>query len=186
MKLLFLTVLLALSACSEALGREPVQCLYTDKTVESQVKQGGQISQYKSDRLAAKQGDERILREHLTLDNGDEVTIEYRYCYMLNYTLTYRLSGEKAPISLVKILPTLNDLILKSKVGRYLTQPFSEIVLESLSMPQKMLKEPFSLGLPSRFTSSEENVEYSFGYKDVEGGGKFSAEFEVYIGVGGL
>ncbi len=29
----FLTVLLALSVCSEALGHEPKQCLYTDKSV---------------------------------------------------------------------------------------------------------------------------------------------------------
>ena len=186
MRLLTLVLVLMLPACSEALDNEPAKCSYSDASVVSQVAKGGEIVQYDSTRGPAKDGDERILREHLTLANGDDVTIEQSYCYMYNYTLTYHLASKKTPSSLVEILPFLDSLLSKSKAGKYLTEPFSEIVLESLSMQQKMLRVTFSQGLPSRFTSTSENVEYSIDYKPLDGNAKFSAEFKVYVGVGGL
>lgn len=186
MRLLAFVLVFALPACSEALDNESDKCLYLDEMIVSKVAKGGKIIQYNAKRMPAKQGDERVLSEHLKLANGDDVTIEQSYCYMYNYTLVYHLKSEKTPASLVEILPTLDDLISKSYANEYLTLPFSEIVLESLSMPQKMLKESFSQGLLRRFASSSENVEYTLWYKPLEGDAKFSAEFKVYIGVGGL
>lgn len=185
MRLLAIFVLM-LPACSEALDIEPTKCSYSDETVVSQVTKGGEIIRYDSTRVPAEDGDERVLREHLTLANGDDVTIEQSYCYMYNYTLIYHLANKRTPSSLVETLPFIDSLLSKSKAGEYLTMPFSEIFLESLSMPQKMLRVPFSRGLPNRFTSTSENVEYSIDYIPLEGNAKFSAEFKVYVGVGGL
>ncbi len=175
-----------LPVCSEALDNETAQCKYTDASIVSHVKKEGSIVQYDSTRMPAKEGDERVLKEHLTLSNGDHVTIEQSYCYMYNYTLTYQLAGKKSPTSLVQILPFLEKMISKSNVSQYLVQPFSEVVLDSLSMPQKMLTSPFSQGLPRRFTSTTENVEYSIEYWPLEGNTRFSAVFKVYIGIRGL
>jgi len=46
-------------------------------------------------------------------------------------------------------------------------------------------KTPFSIGLPNSFTSSKENVEYSFEYQPINET-NFGGEFTIYIGVGGL
>jgi hypothetical protein len=186
MKLFILTLVLMLPACSEALDNETAQCKYTDASIVSHVKKEGSIVQYDSTRMPAKEGDERVLKEHLALSNGDNVTIEQSYCYMYNYTLTYQLAGIKSPTSLVQILPFFDKIISKSNASQYLVQPFSEIVLDSLSMPQKMLKIPFSQGLPERFTSTSENVEYSIDYSPLKGDTRFSTVFKVYIGIGGL
>jgi hypothetical protein len=183
--LVFITVF-ALPACSEAIDSVPAQCVYSDAMIVSKVAKGGQIVQYDAKRKTAKQGDESVLSEHLMLANGDDITIKQTYCYVYIYALTYHLSGKKKSSSLVEILPTLDDLISKSKAGEYLTQPFSEIILDSLTMKQKMLKIPFSQGLPARYTSRTEDVGYSIDYKPLENDKKFSAEFKVFIDAGGL
>lgn len=177
---------LVLPACSEALDNEPDKCVYSDEMIVSKVSKGGKIAHYDAKRMPAKQGDEHVLSEHLTLANGDDISIDQSYCYVYRYNLMYYLSGEKKVTSLVDILPTLDDLISKSYAAEYLTLPFSEIVLDSLTMQQKMLKMPFTQGLPDRYTSTSEFVGYFIKYKPLEKDGKFSAEFRVHIDVGGL
>jgi hypothetical protein len=120
------------------------------------------------------------------LANGDEISVVQSYCYVYGYDLKYHLSGEKSATSLVKILPTLDDLISRSYASEYLTEPLSEIVLESLTMQQKMLKMPFTQGLSNRYTSTSEFVGYFIEYKPLEKDKKFSAEIRVHIDVGGL
>lgn len=186
MRWLAFIIVFALPACSEALDNEQSKCVYSDDVIVSKVTKGGQIVQYDAKRMPAKQGRERVLSEHLTLSNGDEITIEQSYCHMYHYMLTYYLSGEKKSSSLGEILPTLDDLISKSYAGGNLTQPYSESVLGTLTMQQKTLQMPFSQWLPGRFTSTSDNVEYSIHYKPLEKDKKFSAEFKVYISVGGL
>jgi hypothetical protein len=178
-------VILLLSGCSEASNSEPRQCVYNDDMIFSEVQKGGKVKKYSAKRYDAEQGDERVFREELIGVNGDRIVIEQSYCHMYNYTLTYLLLGDKKPTSLVESLPVLDDLIAKAKAHEALTLSFSEIVLESLSMSQKMLKEPFSLGLPPQFTSTTESVEYSFDYRPIENS-EYGAEFKIYIGVGGL
>jgi len=162
------------------------KCVYSDEMVVSKVSNGGKIEHYDAKRAPAKQGDERVLTEHLTLANSDDVSIVQSYCYVYRYDLRYRLSGEKTLTSLVDVLPVFDDLIYKSYAHDYLTRPLSEIVLDSLSMQQKMLKMPFSQGLPNRYTSTSEFVEYFIEYNPLEEDEKFSAEFRVHIDVGGL
>jgi hypothetical protein len=175
-----------LPACSEALDNESDKCVYSDEMVVSKLERGGKVVQYDAKRMPAKQGRERVLSEHLRLSNGDEITIEQSYCDMYHYMLAYYLSGEKKPSSLGEILPTLDSLISKSYAGGYLTQSYSESVLGTLTMQQKTLQVPFSQWLPGRFTATSDNVEYSIHYKPLEKDKKFSAEFKVYISVGGL
>jgi hypothetical protein len=174
-----------LPACSEALDNESDKCIFSDEMVVSKVERGGKVVQYDAKRMPAKQGRERTLSEHIRLANNDDISIVQSYCYVYRYDLKYRLSGEKKPTSLVEILPVLDDLISKSYAADYLTQPFSEIVLDSLTMQQKMLKMPFTQGLPARYTSSSEFVGYFIDYKPLEKNKKYSAEFRVHIDVGG-
>jgi hypothetical protein len=186
MRLLAFIMAFALPACSVALDNEPDKCVYSDEMVVSKVAKGGRVVQYAAKQMPAKQGEEHVLSEHLKLANNDEISIVQSYCYVYRYDLKYHLSGEKGATSLVEILPTLDDLISKSYASEYLTEPLSEIVLESLTMQQKMLKVPFTQGLPSRYTSTSEFVGYFIEYKPLENDGNFSAEFRVHIDVGGL
>jgi hypothetical protein len=185
MRILAFIMALSLPACSEAIDSVPAQCVYSDAMIVSKVAKGGKIVQYDAKRMPAKQGRERTLSEHIRLANNDDISIVQSYCYVYRYDLKYRLSGEKKPTSLVEILPNLDHLISKSYAADYLTQPFSEIVLDSLTMQQKMLKMPFTQGLPDRYTSSSEFVGYFIDYNPIEKNKKYSAEFRVHIDVGG-
>ena len=186
MRLLTFFLVFLLPASSEAFGNEPDKCAYSDEMVTSKIEKGGNIVQYNVKRTPPKQGDESALREHLTLANNDDISIVQSYCYVYRYDLKYRLSGKTKPTSLVEILPTLDDLISKSYAGGYLTEQFSEIVLDSLTMQQKMLKMPFTQELPDRYTSKSEFVGYFIDYKPLKNDKKYSAEFRVHIDVGGL
>jgi hypothetical protein len=175
-----------LPAYSEAIDSVPAQCVYSDEMVVSKVDRGGTVVQYDAKRIPAKQGRESTLSEHIRLANNDDISIVQSYCYVYRYDLKYLLSDEVKPTSLVEILPILDDLISKSYAADYLAQPFSEIVLDSLTMQQKMLKMPFTQGLLDRYTSSSEFVGYFIDYKPLEKNKKYSAEFRVHIDVGGL
>ena len=185
MKYFLLLIFLFISACSKADINKHEPCNYTDEMVTSAITQEGNISNYSAERKSAEQGAEHVLKELITLHNGDAITIEHSYCYMYNYSLTYQVAGKIKLTSLVEALPMFDHLMSQSHAGSYLTEAFSEILLESLSMPQKMLKAPFSIGLPNSFTSSKENVEYSFEYHPINET-NFGGEFTIYIGVGGL
>lgn len=186
MRWLAFIMVFALPACSEALDNEADKCVYSDDIIVSTVSESGKIADYDAKRMPAKQGRERVLSEHLVLANGDDISIEQSYCYVYRYDLMYYLSGEKKVTSLVDILPTLNDLISKSYAAGYLTRPLSEIILDSLTMQQKMLKVSFTQGLPDSYTSTSEFVSYFIEYKPLDKDEKFSAEFRVHIDVGGM
>jgi len=196
MKNILFILVIFFSACSKATEKnQPPEnqsaksdssenCNYNDSTTYSSLAEGGDITKYKKESYADDSSGESGLKEHLLFSNGDKVTIEHSYCYMYNYTLKYVISGDKKPSSLVESLPKIERLIGKSKAADALKHPFAEIVLETLSMQQKMLKMPFSVGLPSRYTTTSDNVEYEIEYRVPEGTSN-GAEFEIYIGIGG-
>ncbi|MCW8127924.1 hypothetical protein [Microbulbifer halophilus] len=179
--LLACAFLLSGTACAQ---ESSMACPYSDKVeYDLELPVSGRL--VSEGRERDEDSGEYIVKREVSLDNGDSVYIEQKYCSMYNLTVVYRLSEVKE-FGFAKGLDVIHSIIKGVDQDYSLKSPLGGIVKMTMNQRRLTLSDSFEYGLPLQAARSSENVEHTIGFELLPDSSDFPAEIQFYLGVGGL
>jgi hypothetical protein len=183
MKLLYLTLLITLSASCSAGTADNGKCSITTKSLNLTTPKSANIvnSFWQDD----EDGEETIKRLTINYKDGSIAMIEHKYCSMYNFEVAYYVKDKGSVKTTDAISETLNSLFAYAA----LTDNSQKSAIQAMTQRLKEKKFNPDNSVSTGYDQSNESnqkSEYSISYLPIEDSSLHEAALFVYMGIGGM
>lgn len=183
MKIVYLILLIALSASCSAGTADNGKCSITTKSLNLTTPKSADIvnSFWQDD----EDGDETIKRLAIIYKDGSVAMIEHKYCSMYNFEVAYYVKDKDNINTTDAISETLNSLFAYAALKD--NSQKSAIHAMTQRLKEKNFNPDNSIGTGyDQSNESNQNTEYSISYLPIEDSSLHEAALFVYMGIGGM
>lgn len=142
-------------------------------------------SYYKSESVDPS-SEELVTTEFLVFPNGDQATVEQKYCDMYNLEISYLIKNiidskqnQIALGNIEKILSTLKPSVKYKKT-------LNAIIEDTIAQYKIDTSKGFSFGLSADNISVNDSAEHQISLTPIKDSNLYSATYNYYIGIGGM